>query len=782
MKKRKPPKNGLSKTKRVRRIAFFMVILGVLCFIPVVIKMAKIQLVDYEFYQARAIEQQTRDTIVTPERGTIYDRNGNIVAMSATVETVFISPKEIKDDEMARTISSGLSEILEVDYDTVYKKTQQDNYYQVIKKRIETEVADKVREFVEETGVKGVYLVEDTKRYYPYSNAASQIIGFAGEEGSGLTGIESLYNSTLTGVSGRVVTVKNAAGTAMPFDYEEYEDAQDGQSIVLTIDMNVQQILDNELEQALADTGAANKVAGIIMNIKTSEILAMSTQGDFDLNAPFELDDATLAEINQVIQSKYASANTSAMDEETLEAFEDQLDTEKQTLKSEKLNELWRSKIISDTYEPGSTFKIITASMALELGVATEYSHFDCPGYRYIGKTRVSCHKKSGHGLQTFSKAIQNSCNCALMDMGLGVGNTNFLSYFNAFGLNEPTGIDLLGEANSIFHASSRFTEANKIELAVSSFGQTFKITPIQLITAISAVANDGKLMQPYIVKEYLDSDGNTIKKVEPTMVRQVVSEATSEIMCGVLEEVVSEGTGKNAYVKGYRIGGKTGTSEKIQEQNQEGQKDLRIASFVGIAPADDPQIAVLVIIDEPTTEVKSGSVLAAPVAGRIFSQVLPYLGIEPRYTADELVGLTMSTPSLVGATRSTVEQVLSAKGIKYTTVGDGDKCTDQSPGAGAQVPNNVEMVIYYGGNKDLKNVTMPDIRGLSPEAANNALNALGLYMRASGAVTSNSYAVQAHSQSIAPGTRVQTETVVSVEFYDPTQTDADATERITVD
>ncbi len=741
---RKGPSN-----KILGRIIICMILCLTVGFLPLAAALVKIQLFDYKKYQSMAIEQQTRDTVITPKRGVIYDRNMKEVAVSATAETVFISPAEMEKEEEARTVAKILSETLELEYDDVLKKTEnKKSYYQVIKKKIDIEAATKLREQIKEYGVKGIHLAEDTKRYYPYGSFASQVIGFCGDDNTGLFGIEMKYENVLKGMPGRVIAAKNARGTDMSFQYEEYHDAQNGQNIVLTIDETIQQVLENHLRTAVIDGKIENRGAGIVYNIKTGEILAMATYGDFDLNAPFEITDP-----------------------QALKRIEEASEDERKTVRSNELQASWRNKFISDAYEPGSVFKILTVAMGYEEGVVNENSSFSCPGGLRVADRTIHCWKRQGHGTVSLSQALEKSCNCALMNIASRIGNEKFYNYCEGFGLLDKTGVDLIGEAGGYFFNEKDFKNPkNKVSLAVASFGQTFKVTPMQIVCAVGAVVNDGKLMKPHIVKEIVDDNGIVIKKNDAEVVRQIISEKTSDFINASIEETVATGTGKNARVSGYRIGGKTGTSEKVDEYTAEEGKKY-IASFFGVAPMEDPEIAILVMLDTPRGIYLEGSQLAAPVAGKVFGEILPYLGFEPTYTADELVGAEVTMPNLIGGTSEGVNKLLSTNrnysSFTIKTVGDGKVCTDQLPAEGSKISKNSTIVVYMGGKAESEQVEMPNVIGMTPESANKVLTNAGLYMKANGAVSERSSAVGATKQQYAEGTKIPKGTVVSVEFYD---------------
>jgi len=732
-------------TSMLKRTIFMMVLFGVLAFIPMVIKLVHVQLIDAQFYQSKAADQQTRDTIIAPKRGVIYDRNMKELAVSATTETVYISPADIETAEQESEVARVLSETLELDYQTVLEKTQnKKSYYQVIKKKVDEEVATTLRNRIKESEISAIHLAEDTKRYYPFGSMAAQVLGFCGDENSGLAGIEAMYEEELKGMPGRIIAAKNAKGTAMPFKYEEYYDAQNGQDVVLTIDSTIQQILEKHLGTAVIDAKAQNRGAGIVMDITTGEILALSTMGGFDLNDPFKIEDPN------------ALARIEAASEE-----------ERGTVRSNELNAMWRSKIISDSYEPGSTFKTLTIAMGVEEGVVGPNSTFSCPGYMKVGDRTVHCWKRTGHGTVTLSGALENSCNCALMQIVSKIGNEKFFDYVTAFGLREKTGVDLPGEATGYFFKEAEFKNPNnKVSLAVASFGQTFKVTPIQMITAVSAVVNGGKLLKPHIVKEIVDQNGIAVKTIEPEVVRQIVSKETSAFVCSSLESVVAGGTGKNASVKGYRIGGKTGTSEKI-DIKKEGEPEKYVASFLGVAPMESPRYAILIIVDEPGGSYVEGSQVAAPVAGKVYSEILPYLGIDPVYSEEEMTKQNIYLPNVVGMTAGDAKTMLSSKryvNLKVKTVGEGATVTDQLPLYGSSIPDDSQVVLYLGGSAQNDLVEVPNVVGMSPEEANRTLTNAGLMCTAVG--VTNESGITATKQSVAAGTKVQRTTNVTVEFY----------------
>lgn len=677
-----------------------------------------------------AEKQQTRDSMITPERGTIYDRNRKVLAQSASVEMVCVEPKIIKEKGNGAEVAQKLSEILGLDYNEVYQKTQKNSYYEIIKKKVEKADADKVRALA----LPGVRLDADTKRYYPGGSLASHVIGFTGADNQGLGGIEMVYDSVLKGVPGRIRTAKNANGTDMPFESEQYLEAIPGSDIVLTIDEVIQHFVEKHLETAYIDNKVANGAAAIVMNPNTGEILAMATLPGYDLNAPMKI-----------------------TDEGVLEALEEFEGEEYDKKYSEELNKLWRNKAVVDTYEPGSTFKAITAAAALEEQTSHLDDSFFCSGSAKVSDWDIRCHKAGGHGGETFVQAVYNSCNPAFIDIGLNLGVDRFTKYFRAFGFTEKTGFELPGEA-----VGSHYTKENMkpIDLAVNAFGQSFTITPLQMISAMSAIANGGHLMKPYIVKQICDKDGNVIKNIDPEEVRQVISGETSKKMCEILEGVVAEGGGRNAYVSGYRVAGKTGTSEKVPRGCGE-----YIASFVGFAPADNPQIAVLVLLDTPKGDEYYGGMIAAPVVGNIVNDTLRYLGIQPQYTQDEMSNSDVLMPGVVGMDVESAKKAINGASLKYQIVGNGDKVLDQTPKAGIGVYSGA-VAILYTQEGALTKVTVPDLTGLNSVNCNIALANCGLNFKVSGPGKADDAGLAlAVSQEPPPGTEVDAGSIVQVQF-----------------
>lgn len=740
------------KNIRMRLLAVtgIMVIVG---FGMVIHSLYKIQLKEGDFYQQRAIAQQLRTTSITANRGVIYDRNGKMLAASATVWTVLFSPADITD-EQAEILADGMSEILGVDRDFVVEKAKnKKNYYQIVKKKVEKEVADQVLAFASEHDIKGVSLQEDSKRYYPYGDLGSNLIGFVNDENQGAYGIESYYNDTLSGTPGKQVSAKNAWGTDMSFRYEDMYAAQDGNSLVLTIDETIQHILDKHLETAVKEHGVRNRAAGILIDVKTGAILAMSTQPSFDPNEPYVITDESLQATLDLLKADESDEGKAAYQSALNEAWFHQ----------------WNNKCITEPYEPGSVFKIVTLSAGLENGACTPDSHYYCPGYHMVGNVRKACWKAGGHGEQNLAQAVQNSCNPAFMMIGEKLGGERFYDFFENFGLTGGTGIDLPGEASNdgLYHSLERLANPKDYmnSLTSSAFGQTFKVTPIQMITAVAAAVNGGYLYEPYVVSKVLDADGNVVSATEPTMKRQVISQETSELVCQMLEGVVTNGSGKNAYIPGYRVGGKTGTSQKIDLKNETGE-ERHILSFVGVAPMDDPQVACLVLLDEPNLTNAYGSTIAAPVVGSVLSEVLPYLGVEKVYSEAELAKADVTISSYVSLEPHDAQSRITQLGLNTRIMGSGGRVLSQVPAAGTTVPKEGTVILYTDSETQQEMVTVPDVLGKTGMVANKTLLNAGLNIRVTGVEIDNVNAIAA-KQSIDAGEEVPRGTVITVDFAD---------------
>lgn len=795
------------------RTMLIMLLLGVASFTVLFWKLYDLQINRHDELKAEAVGQQTDSMVISASRGTIYDKNGEIMAISYSTETVLLDPGGVQDfvesqeqkiqdaaEEAAEKgapytapevldqayIARGLSRILDVEEETILEHLENTaNRYWEVKKKVDQDVADEVRRFingeiddegnqlttVDEDGntvlistggrptrLQGISLTPDTKRLYPFGSLAGNVIGFVNANNMGAYGLEASYDDVLSGSTGLTITPTNVNGTPLLFSGgEQMFDAENGSSLVLTLDTNVQYALEKGLESMLDKYDAANGGTGIVMDVNTGGIVAMASYpnydpGDFSTiyteGLQAELD-AALAEIQQN-RSTY----------ETEEAYNQALANARATIQFKQS----RNKCYQDTYEPGSTFKPITLATALEEGVVNMNTTFTCTGSIHVegwGKP-INCSKRAGHGTQTLKVATGNSCNPAFVTMGLKIGTEAYYRYLKSFGLMETTGIDLPAEAEGIFANEDSFN-SNVVSLAAYSFGQTFNVTPLELIRAQAATINGGYLYTPYLVEQVLDDEGNILSQHETTAVRQVISEETSAKVRECLEWVVSDGGGRNGQVTGYRIGGKTGTADKT------GTKDV-VVSFMCFAPADDPQYIMLLTMDTPSRTTGTavfGGTMVAPVASQIMSEILPLLGVEPDYTAEELVGADTTVPNVVGQTREAAEDRLADLGFTFRTVGDGDTVTDQTPAGGAIVPGNASIILYLGQEKPDTPCTVPNVVGKSASEANKAITNAGLIMKVTGTTTASSGNVYAITQSLPAGTEVAAGTVVTVQFGD---------------
>lgn len=696
-------------------------------------QLVNLQLIQGGELKAKAIQQQTSDKTVTPKRGTIYDRNMKAIAVSASAETVIANPKLIRDEKMQNEVAIHLSRILEMEYDEVKKILDRNSGYEYVKRKIESDTSQQIKELIADGRLVGISLIEDSKRYYPYNNFAAHVIGSVGNDNQGLSGVELQYDSYLKGTSGRIVTAQNASGGEMPYDYEKFYNSEDGLNVVLTIDEVIQHYVESHLETAVIENKLQNGAAAIVMDVKTGEILAMSTKPDFNLNQPFTITDSAVR--NQIA---------------SMEAGE-----EKSKLQSEAIQKMWRNKAVSDMYEPGSVFKIFTASIAMEENLVSANDTFVCNGVKKVATHNIHCWKHEGHGVQNFADAIKNSCNPAFMTIGERIGADMFIKYVNGFNLIAQTGIDLPGEANGLFFTKPQM---GIVEVATTSFGQGFEVTPIQMISAVAAVANGGKYMKPHVVKELTDSEGKVVKQYNSEFSRQIVSEETAKTLCGYLERVINEGSGKNAYVQGYRVAGKTGTSEK-RPRNQ----GKYIASFCGFAPADDPQVVVLVMLDEPTGGAYYGGTIAAPVAGKILSDTLRYLNIEPRLSAEELEQQEVTLPEVVNMTVAEAINAIVEAGFTYTVIGTGEKVVSQIPKSSVHLKKGATIALYTTEEATSERI-VPNVSGLTPSQANNAIVSAGLNMKLTGNITGEGDSVVV-SQDPQAGTTAGAGSVVYVEI-----------------
>lgn len=749
--------SSLTKIKK-RAVILFSIFLA--CLFVLIFRIAYWQIVRGEELKTAARNQQTGSTVVTASRGKIYDRNGKALAESASVNTLVCNPQDVKKSGNAEVIATKLAPIVNMDYEKIYNLLTKSNRYQVIKKRLTVEETEQIQQLrdssVDKTlaaNFKGVYFEEDSKRYYSY-NVAPHVVGFTGYDNNGLQGIEMTFDEVLTGRTGSVLSAQTASGTSLDeLEYESYMDAAKGADVVLTIDETIQHFLEKHLEQAVTEQQLKEGAAGIIMNPKTGEILAMATKPDFDLNNPYD--------ITQFEKYAIDFSYDSALKKKAENNGENPDAVDPEALNQERIaamrNKMWRNKAVSDTYEPGSTFKIITAAAALEEGVVALDSPFSCPGFKVVADRKINCHKTAGHGQQTFVEGVQHSCNPVFMELGLRLGSDKFMEYFNAFGLTEKTNIELIGESGSIYYKN----KMSETDIATSSFGQGFQITPVQLVRAVSAVVNGGDLMKPQIVKEIRNENG-VIKTYQPEVVNKVISKETSDTMREILESVVSspEGSGKNAYVKGYRIGGKTGTSEKAPRGT-----DKRISSFIGFAPADDPEIVCLVMLDEPQVANKYGGTIAAPLAGEIMEDVLDYLGVERQYAPGEEPENMIEIPDLRGLSTEDAKKKVSEAGFKVKTSGKGEQVVSQLPQPGVVLAENSMIVLYMDEQEESKTVTVPNLNGMSISEAKATLTGVGLNFEIVGAGQTDSKGAYAVKQSVAAGEKVAPSTVVGVEF-----------------
>ena len=724
-----------------------MILMGVVMFVLLFFRLFDLQITRHEELQGKAVNQQTRRTVVTANRGTIYDAGGNILAISSSAETIILSPLEIDnavndtEDPVSWTkesLAAGLAEILGKDASVIRKRMDNvKSQYEVIQLRADEDTAAKVRSYVDENKIAGVHLVADTKRYYPYGSLAAQVIGFVGDENTGLYGLEAYYEKELEGQSGLVISSKDQAENDMLYTYEQYFAAKNGSDLTLTLDTTIQYYLEKGIESMVDKFSAANGASGIVMDAKTGGVLAMASYPNYDLNDFLTVSDQTL-------QERIERGESTVADMQLLQ---------------------WRNKALNDTYEPGSTFKILTLSAALEEGVVDKTTTVNCGGSVNISGYTIHCSNKNGHGLQTLVQSVGNSCNPAFINYGLRIGSEKFYEYMRSFGLMNTTGIDLGGEAVGVFAADSSFTQ---LDLACYAFGQNFTVTPLALIAAQAACINGGYLHTPYLVERITDSNGNVTYRHDDTPVRQVISEQTSATVRECLEYVVASGTGKNGQVAGYRIGGKTGTADK-------GQTGDVVVSFLCFAPADDPQVIMLITMDTPsraTGTYVSGGNMVAPTASTVMAEILPYLGVEPSYSAEELLGMDTTVPNVIGMSVEEAKAKLKDRALSYKIVGDGETITDQTPAGGAIIPGKSSVILYVGEEKSTDKCVVPHLIGKTPSEANTTATAAGLLIRFSGTTGSESSSVRVLSQSIDEGTEVEAGTVITVQLGDTSVTD----------
>ncbi|MBQ8509170.1 MAG: PASTA domain-containing protein [Clostridia bacterium] len=762
-----------------RTIAFVVVL--VLIWVYLISQLVRLQIADYDYYQQIVLNQLTVENTTTPDRGKIYDTNMNLLATNTTVYRVFIAPQDIMEfenesedygtGEAAAKIAEELVAVLGVDYNTVIEKSQKYNRRdETIKKNVDPDTAAILRAFIQENGFTGLLnLSAESKRYYCYGDLACHVLGFTNSDGNGVYGVEATYNDYLKGTSGKYITARNALQEDMPFKYESYVGAENGANLVTTIDMRLQYELENQLQAAYDSAQADERVCGIVMDVNTGGILAMAVVPGFDCNSPYELAEEYLTEL---AESGYAEDSD-----------------EYAKLRSSLMYQMWNNKCITETYEPGSTFKIITASIALEEDAVQVDDEFYCPGYHYVeGWGDIKCHKTAGHGKVTFARGLQQSCNPTMMETIERIGRETFYKYFEAFGYTSRTGIDLPGETSGVYHAMKNM---NAVELATYSFGQTFKTTPLQQLTAICTVANGGYLVTPHVLKEMVDDDGNVISTYQDEDKLQILSEETCDTLLGILAEgVATDGGARNAYVKGYSVAAKTGTSQKRDKYvyyDAEGnvvsaddewvsyEQPFRIGSCVGIAPAEDPQIAVLIMVDEPTVGGSYGSIVAAPYISKFLSAALPYLGVEPHYTEEELSKMDVAITDLTGMSTDDATLYITNRKLQWQIIGNGTKVLAQSPAGGSRLSTENGVVYLYVGDElpETDTVTVPDVMGKTATACNKAIVNAKLNIKVEGSVNvDGGSGALVISQSPAAGTEVPRGTVVTVEFRHTDMTD----------
>ncbi|MBQ9746712.1 MAG: PASTA domain-containing protein [Clostridia bacterium] len=727
----------------LRSRSIFMFSVCILLALVLVARLVFLQIIMYNEYRTKVVEQMVYEKTLSASRGAITDRNGVVLATNYTTERIFIDPSSMKDEDgnfddgLRKLVAQGLSEILGVEYDFVYEEALKTKYKdRTIKKNVDKDTADLVRAFMLENDIECIHFAETATRVYPFATLASHVIGFCGTDG-GLYGLEYQYDSILKGVSGKIVHAENGVGGEMPYDYETYIDAENGANLVTTLDYKIQGILEKYLEQAAVESACVSRACGIIMNPKTGEIYAMATYPSFDLNSPH-----TLPAYYDSIVAEYKAQ----YGEGTVEC-------------NEKISALllstWNNKCVTDTYEPGSTAKILTTAIAIEEGLSSTTEMFSCTGSYKVSGWTIKCHKVSGHGSLSFSEALQQSCNPVMMKLSERIGISSYSGYFSAFGLSEKTGLDLPGEASPIFKQES---DLSMLDLAVYSFGQRFNVTAMELASAVASVANGGTLVTPHLIKAILDDDGNTLASFGTTEVRQVVSEQTSKIISEILADgVANNGGAKNAYVMGYSVAAKTGTSEK-------GVGTKRICSTIAYAPSYDPEVLCLLIVDEPTKGSIYGSTVAAPYVSKILSEVLPYMGIEPKYSEKELASMAITVDNYRGSSLDQAKKVISEKGLTYEIVGDGTQVVKQVPESGSKMSkSNGRIILYTDGATESATSVVPSVIGLTAEAANKALTDAGLNVRISGTTMGSGTVV--YSQSLTLGTVTPKGTIIEIEM-----------------
>jgi stage V sporulation protein D (sporulation-specific penicillin-binding protein) len=730
-----------------QRTAILILLILVLGFGAAVLRLTYLTTVQSSELQESAVDLQLADTTVSAKRGTIYDANGNVLAESASVWQVVMSPVNFKNDKQRQAAAKGLSEIFDLEYNDVLDDTKQQSHYVVVKRRIESDEREKVLELIDtlkkDYSCSGVIqLLDDYKRYYPKNSLASSVIGFTGSDDQGLEGIEYEYDSYLSGTPGRIITAQNARGTDMPFRYEQNVESEDGNNVYLTIDETIQSICEKYMQKGVEDNNVLNKGVCIAMDVNTGAILAMVTTDGYDLNNPYELSAKDKKKIKSTPKKKQAEAESAA------------------------LSNMWRNKAVADTYMPGSVFKMCVASAALEENLVNEKTSFTCTGSILVEGETIHCSNISGHGTQNFVEAISNSCNPAFIQIGQMLGAGKFRQYYQGFGFSDKTGIDLPGEAEDSFWKEGKM---GGVDLAVASFGQNFSITPIQMITACAAVSNGGYVVQPHVVSKITDSKGNVIKTVDKKIKRQVISDDTSKKMNEYLEYNTERQGATAGYISGYKVAGKTGTTEKrgVTKVESSFSEDY-ISSFCGYAPADDPQIAMLVFFDTPDGDAYYGSQVSSPVFINIMSEVLPYLDVKTSYTDEELGYVDASAGDYTGISVDEAKTAVEADGFTATVKGNGSTVISQIPTVSSGLQKGGSIVLYTDSDSQSETVSVPSLIGLSPDEVNDVASAYGLNVSFSGATTSSG---TSSSQNIEAGTSVSPGTVITVSFADSSST-----------
>ena len=753
-----------------RRIGIVMVLLGVLAFVPAALQLYGLMVRGYGYYAEKALRNQTRTTHVAADRGDIFDRNMNLLATDTAVENVYLDPHELKQSKAdIQAIASFLGEVLEQDPGWIEEQAADTKLrYKQVGTRIPEETAARIRSYINENDISGIHLEPASKRLYPYGTLAAQVIGFTNAGGEGSEGVEAAYDKFLTGSSGKVITTKGNNEMDMPYSYENYISSIPGNDVILTLDATVQACLEKQMEAAIARYDVKNGAFGLVMNCKTGELLAMATLGSYDPNNYLEVTDPDAVQQLEDLKQAYLGQP------EDSEAYRTGKTAYSEALTAARLKQ-WRNRVLSDGYEPGSTFKVLTMAAALDCGAIGLSTAFHCSGAEQIpGRSQLlHCWRSTGHGAEQTPQALQNSCNIAFAHIALKLGGEKFYEYIEKFGILEKTGIDLAGESKGIFFDKSLVTNTDKwgtASLTSGSFGQTFKITPLQLARAISSVVNGGYLMEPYIVSEIVDAEGNTVLRQEPTIVRQTISKETSDTMRGLIESVVTEGTAKNAAVAGFSIGGKTGTSEKIDVFDENGQRvQDKIVSFVGIAPMEDPEYIVLVALDTPSRETGiyiSGGVMAAPTVGAVLADILPYLGVERRFSEETAQGQSLVMQDLSGLPRKEADTALKQTGLSAIYSGTGETVTGQIPAAGQTLPGGSQVLLYLGEAPEETLVAVPDFLGMNRQQAADTAGALGLYILVAGN-REVSPSVTVTAQSEAKAAQVPPGTTITLTFTD---------------